>query len=85
MLTSRKVTILHGDVKQHKGKLFMPKIAQKLVGLFFIFLILFSFPILNVFWKGSLVFGLPLIYLYIFSIWLLLIICLIWLVEFRKK
>ena len=85
MLTSRKVTILHGDIEISNGKLFMSKLAQKILGIFFIFLVLFNFPILNIFWKGDLVLGVPLVYLYIFSIWLLMTIALIWLMEFRNK
>ena len=85
MLTSKKLTILHGDIESHKGIFFMSKLAQKLVGLFLIFLVLFNFPILNVFWKGDLILGIPLMYIYIFSAWLVLILCIFGLVEFRKK
>jgi TRAP-type C4-dicarboxylate transport system permease small subunit len=85
MLTNRKVTILREEIEPSKDKIFMSKLAQRLVVLFFLFFILFSFPILNVFWKSNLVLGVPLIYLYIFGTWLLLIICLIWLMEFRGK
>lgn len=85
MLTSRKVVILREEIELHKGNFYMSKLAQRLVVLFFIFLILFSFPILNVFWKSNLVLGLPLIYLYIFGVWFLLIIFLIWLIEFREE
>lgn len=85
MLTSRKLTILHRDTKLKKEESFMSKLAQKLVGLFFIFLVLFNFPMLNIFWKSDIVLGVPLIYLYLFTVWLLLIIALIWHVEFRRK
>lgn len=85
MLSDRKVTILHRETNLQRSKFFMSKFAQKLIGIFFIFFILFNFPILNVFWKSSSVLGLPIIYLYIFTIWFLLILFMIWLIEFKKK
>ena len=45
----------------------------KLTLLFFVAMLLFNFPIIGIFGKNQLVFGLPVLYLYIFSVWLLLI------------
>ncbi|WMW78753.1 hypothetical protein RF683_04735 [Flavobacterium sp. 20NA77.7] len=47
---------------------------QKLIVLSFILLIGFNLPILLLFDKGGFVFGMPVIYLYILSIWLFSII-----------
>lgn len=85
MATNLKVTILHGEIKIRNGPFSMSKLSQKILGIFFIFLALFNFPILNVFWKDKLVLGFPLIYLYIFLTWLLMTIVLIWLIESKHK
>mgnify|MGYP001805057788 CR=1 FL=1 len=60
----------------------MPKAAifmssnrnAKLVGVFFLALLVFNFPLLEIFGKEKLVFGLPLLYVYIFVAWSVLII-----------
>jgi len=83
-MLKKKVTILHGEINTYNGSFFMSKLAQRLIGVFFIFLMLFTFPIINVFWKSEMVLGMPLIYLYIFGAWLLLIFIMIWIVEKEK-
>lgn len=63
----------------------MRKTTQRLVGVFFVFLILFNFPILNIFWKQERVLGVPMIFLYIFAVWLLLLIAVYYLTERPAK
>lgn len=50
--------------------------GQQLTALFFVGCLLFNFPLLSLFSKDGMLFGLPILYLYIFLIWFLLI-CLI--------
>lgn len=49
---------------------------QQLLALFFLFLALFNYPLLSIANKPLLVAGMPLLYLYLFSAWLLMIILL---------
>jgi len=49
------------------------KINKRLVALFLLGCVLLNYPILSLFNLEILVFGLPLLYIYIFSIWCLLI------------
>jgi len=46
----------------------------KLIGLFFGAALLLNFPMLQIFGKDQTVLGYPLLYLYIFVVWLLVII-----------
>ena len=48
--------------------------AQKLTFIFLFFFALLNYPILNLFNKSELVGGFPLLYIYIFMLWILLII-----------
>ena len=48
----------------------------RLVGLAALFLALFSYPLLSIFNVGRLVGALPLLYGYVFAVWLLLIVLL---------
>ncbi|WP_284614649.1 hypothetical protein [Aquabacterium humicola] len=47
--------------------------AQRLVGLFLLGWLLFSYPLLALFNGGGAVFGIPLLYAYLFGAWALLI------------
>ena len=47
--------------------------TAKLVGLFFLALLLFNFPILGLFGKAQFVLGLPVFYVYVFVVWIILI------------
>lgn len=47
--------------------------GQRLVALFLLGCLLLNYPLLNLFSHGSEVFGVPLLYVYIFSVWGLLI------------
>jgi hypothetical protein len=55
--------------------------AQRLVALFVLGWLLFSFPLLSLFNRGGAVFGIPLLYAYLFGVWIGLIILMILAVE----
>jgi hypothetical protein len=59
-------------------------VAQRLVALFLLGCLLFNFPILALFNRASEVFGIPLLYAYIFGVWLALIVFMALAVERRK-
>lgn len=50
------------------------KKIPKLIGLFLFGVILLNFPIINLFGKDQLIFGVPALYAYFFLVWLVLII-----------
>ena len=57
----------------------MPEIKrqnERLISMLVVGIIALNFPILSLFNKAKLIFGIPILYLYIFFIWLLLICCL---------
>lgn len=60
-----------------------PAQAQRLVALFVLGCLLFSFPLLSLFNSGGTVFGIPLLYAYLFGVWALLIALMILIVERR--
>jgi hypothetical protein len=47
---------------------------KRLVGLFLIAWVVFNFPILSLFNLDRMIFGIPLLYVYIFGVWTLLIV-----------
>jgi hypothetical protein len=47
--------------------------GQRLVALFLLGCMLFNYPLLNLFSYHGAVFGIPLLYVYVFSVWALLI------------
>ena len=49
-------------------------ITRRLFGLFVLGFILFNYPILSIFNLEAFLFGIPMLYLYLFSVWMLLII-----------
>jgi hypothetical protein len=51
--------------------------SQILVSIVLLFLVLINYPFLSIFNRSSLVFGVPLLYFYIFTLWAFLIIFLI--------
>lgn len=59
-------------MRQTKSQMSSDKNA-KLVGLFFVAMIVFTFPILGIFGKEKLVLGFPLVYIYIFVSWFVII------------
>jgi len=48
--------------------------ARRLVGLFFLGVLLFNFPLLSLFNRPMLILGIPALYLYLFAAWSLVII-----------
>lgn len=56
---------------------------DRLIGLFLLALVLLNPPLLTLFGAGDTVLGLPLLYLYIFVAWLLIIATLAWIAERR--
>lgn len=47
--------------------------GQRLVALFLLGCLLFNYPLLNLFSNGGEVFGIPLLYVYVFGVWAALI------------
>lgn len=50
---------------------------KRLIGVFLLGALFFNFPLLSLFNHKSYVLGVPLLYLYIFSIWILVIVMMI--------
>ena len=48
--------------------------ARRLVGLFLLGAVLFNYPILSLVNRDSLLFGIPVLYLYLFGVWAVLIL-----------
>jgi len=57
---------------------------ERLIALIFIGILIFNYPILSLFSSSFLIFGIPLLYFYIFSIWLIFIFLIAWTVN-RKN
>ncbi|MHB8668068.1 MAG: hypothetical protein ACYC7B_11225 [Burkholderiales bacterium] len=55
--------------------------AQRLVALCLLGILLFNYPILALFNVAATAFGIPVLYVYIFSVWSLLIACMAYVVE----
>jgi hypothetical protein len=55
--------------------------AQRLVAVFLLGCLLFSYPILALFNIGGTVFGIPLLYAYLFAVWAMLIVLMILVIE----
>ena len=47
--------------------------AQRLIGLFLLGCLLFNFPLLSLFNVRTTIFGIPMLYAYLFAAWLLVI------------
>ena len=58
--------------------------AQRLVALFILGCLLFSYPFLALFNIGGTVFGIPVLYAYLFGVWALLIALMIAVIERRR-
>jgi hypothetical protein len=56
---------------------------DRLIGLFLLALVLLNPPILWLFGRGSVLFGLPLLYVYLFTAWLAVIAAVAWIAEGR--
>jgi hypothetical protein len=59
-------------------------LAQRLVALFLLGCLLFNFPFLALFNRTGEVFGIPILYAYVFGIWLALIVLIALVVERRR-
>ncbi len=57
---------------------------QKLIGLFALTFLLFNFPVINLFSGKGWIFSLPVLYVYIFGVWLLTIILTYWITREKK-
>lgn len=57
--------------------------AQRLVALFVFGCLLFSYPLLALFNTGGTVFGIPMLYAYLFGVWIGLIVLMVLIVERR--
>lgn len=57
---------------------------KRLVGLFLLGSVLFNYPILHLFNLEFFFFGLPLIYLYMFIVWSLLIVAIMFITRIRS-
>ena len=56
---------------------------DRLIGLFLLAVVLLNPPLLMLFSRSDTVFGLPLLYVYIFAAWLLIIAAVSWIAERR--
>ncbi len=61
------------------------KKIPKLIGLFFLGIVLLNFPIINLFGKNQFIFGIPALYAYFFLVWLVLIIFIAWTVRSKQN
>ncbi len=57
----------------------------RLAALFAMALLLMNFPLLSLFSREHLVLGLPVLYVYLYGVWALVIGLLIWLMEGRRS
>ncbi|MDD3353478.1 MAG: hypothetical protein PHD22_07500 [Zoogloea sp.] len=55
--------------------------GQRLMALFLLGAVLFNYPLLSIFDLPRVWAGIPLLYLYVFGLWLLLVILMIWIIE----
>ena len=55
--------------------------GQRLIALFALGCVLFNYPVLSLFSKPGVLFGIPLLYFYLFSVWALLIALTAWVIE----
>lgn len=76
----RLIIGLH-NIEEREIDMPRPVQAQRLVALFVLGCLLFSFPLLALFNTGGTVFGIPLLYAYLFSVWALLIVLMVLVVE----
>jgi hypothetical protein len=59
-------------------------ISQRLVSVFLLGLLLFTFPLLSIFNRADTLFGIPLLYVYLFIAWALVILLMALAVERRR-
>lgn len=59
--------------------------GERLVAVFLAGLVLFNYPLLSLFDGGKAVFGIPLLYVYVFVVWAGLIALMAWIIERRTE
>lgn len=59
--------------------------GQRLVAVFLIGLVLFNYPVLSLFDRAAIFFGMPLVFAYLFMAWAGLIVLMIWVVEHNPE
>lgn len=59
--------------------------AQRFVAVCLLGALLFNYPFLALFNRATLVFGIPVFYVYLFAVWAALIALMAWLVERKDK
>ena len=59
--------------------------GQRLVAVFLIGCILFNYPVLSLFDRAAVLFGMPLVFAYLFIAWAGLIVLTAWVVEHRGE
>ncbi|MBI9084308.1 MAG: hypothetical protein JEZ11_11970 [Desulfobacterales bacterium] len=60
-------------------------INKRLVALFLLGCVLFNYPILSLVNVNTLVMGIPLLYLYLFAVWAILIGLVVWITPMEKS
>ena len=59
--------------------------GERLVAAFLIGCVLFNYPVLSLFDRGAELFGIPLLYAYVFAAWAWLIAVMAWFIERRSE
>jgi hypothetical protein len=59
--------------------------GQRLVAVFLIGFVLFNYPVLSLFDRAATLFGVPLVFAYLFLVWAMLIALMAWVVEHRGE
>jgi hypothetical protein len=57
---------------------------QRLVAVFLVAVLLFVSPVTTLFDRGAFLFGVPVLYLYLFAAWAAVIVAITWIVERRS-
>ena len=60
-------------------------ISKRLVGLFLLGFVLFNYPVISLFNLDKFWFGIPILYLYVFGVWLILIILIVLVTKFNHN
>ncbi|MFA7292884.1 MAG: hypothetical protein WC023_11635 [Rhodocyclaceae bacterium] len=58
--------------------------GQRLVAVFLVGFVLFNYPVLSLFDRAATLFGVPLVFAYLFLVWAGLILLMAWVVERRS-
>jgi len=59
--------------------------GQRLVAVFMVGCVLFNYPVLSLFDRALVLFGAPLVFVYLFAVWAALIALMAWVVERRER